>query len=442
MKQTGNKSFGKFLTVWSGQLISSIGSGLTAFSLGVHAFEKTGLATSVALITLFSFLPSILLRPIGGWLADRYDRRLMMMVGDAGSAAGLVFILLMMAAGYDAMWPIYIGVTFSSVFMAVLAPAYKASATDLLTEEQFSKGSGLMQLAESSRFLFSPIIAGLLLSIASIETVLVINIGTYAAAVLAVLVVRQRMTRMAVPERASEGLLDGMADGWRAITENRGVLLLILIISLVAFYIGFLQTLIGPMILTFSDAKMLGTIQSASAVGMLASSLAVGMISLRGRYVEALVFGLMAAGLSMSLMGVTTSTAFIMLAGFLFLASLPFVNAAADVLVRINIPNEKQGRAWGLIGVLSQFGFVVAYGISGPLADHVFNPMLADGGLLASSVGSWIGTGEGRGIGFMFILAGLLVVVLALVTSGIRSIRELARKAAEESKETAVAKQA
>jgi hypothetical protein len=95
-----------------------------------------------------------------------------------------------------------------------------------------------------------------------------------------------------------------------------------------------------------------------------------------------------------------------------------------------------------LIGVLSQLGFVVAYGISGPLADHVFNPMLADGGLLASSVGSWIGTGEGRGIGFMFVLAGLLVVVLALFTSGIPSIRELARKATRETKETAVANQA
>ncbi|WKL03093.1 hypothetical protein Q0F98_05270 [Paenibacillus amylolyticus] len=73
------------------------------------------------------------------------------------------------------------------------SPAYKASATDLLDKDQFSKGSGLVQLAESSKFLFSPIIAGILLSITTIEVILVINILTFLVAILAVLVIRKSM---------------------------------------------------------------------------------------------------------------------------------------------------------------------------------------------------------------------------------------------------------
>ena len=78
MENIQNKSYRKFIVVWIGQLVSTIGSGLTAFALGVYAFNLTHTASSFALVTLFSFLPSIMLRPFGGVLADRFDRRLMM----------------------------------------------------------------------------------------------------------------------------------------------------------------------------------------------------------------------------------------------------------------------------------------------------------------------------------------------------------------------------
>ncbi|WP_324715330.1 MFS transporter [Carboxydochorda subterranea] len=423
-----DKSFTNFLVVWGGQLVSSIGSGMTAFSLVVYAFERTRLATNVALITLLSFLPSILLRPIGGVLADRFDRRAMMIIGDLGSASGVVFILLTMLFGDVDMWHIYAGVTVSSIFVALQSPAYKASATDWLTEEQYSKGSGLVQLAESSKFLLSPFIAGTLFSFSNIETVLAVDIGTFVVAVFAVLVIKKQMKRSEQGAETGHWMKD-LAEGWRAIVSNRGVALLILVISVVTFYLGFLQTLIGPMVLSFADARTLGTIQSVSAVGMLISSMLIGMFSMGHRYMDMLVIGLVIAGLALSLMGVTTNVHFIIAAGFLFLSALPFVNASADVLIRRNIPNDKQGRVWGIIGILSQLGFIVAYGISGLLADHVFNPFLEEGGLLASSVGHVIGTGPGRGIGLMFIIAGILVVVMALITSGVRPIRALATSA-------------
>lgn len=75
------KSFGKFMLLWSGDFISAIGSGLTSFGLSVYIFQQTGKASSMALITLLAFLPSLLLGPIAGVLADRYDRRLLMVLG-------------------------------------------------------------------------------------------------------------------------------------------------------------------------------------------------------------------------------------------------------------------------------------------------------------------------------------------------------------------------
>lgn len=424
MNVVNNKSFKKFLIVWIGQMVSSIGVGLTAFSLGVYAFEQTHTATSVSLITLFSFLPSILLRPVGGVLTDRYDRRAMMILGDLGSALGLLFILIVMLIGDIQLWQIYIGVTISSIFAGLQSPAYKASATDLLSEEEFSKGSGLVQLAESAKFLFSPIIAGFLLSITKIENILIINIFTFVVAILAVLVVKKNLQK--VPkESENQNFLTDLKEGWNAISSTKGILLLVTIVSIITFYLGFLQTLIGPMILSFSDARTLGTFQSVSAIGMIISSLVIGIFSVSKKYSRMLVLGMVLAGVSFSLLGLTTNLYFIIGAGFIFLSALPFINTSADVLVRQNISNEKQGRVWGIIGILSQLGFVVAYSVAGFLADHVFNPLLNEGGLLAPSIGKIIGTGPGRGIGLLFIIAGVLVMILAGITSRIKSIKNL-----------------
>ena len=85
------RNFKRFLLLWAGELVSSIGGGLTSFGLGVYIFKQTGSAANMALITLLAFLPTLLLSVPAGVLADRYDRRLLMMLGDGCSAVGILY---------------------------------------------------------------------------------------------------------------------------------------------------------------------------------------------------------------------------------------------------------------------------------------------------------------------------------------------------------------
>lgn len=152
-------NFPKFLLLWAGELISAVGSGFTSFGLGVYVFQQTGSAGSMALVTLLSFLPTLLLSVPAGVLADRYDRRLLMMVGDGCSALGILYILLCMMRGGAWLGQICLGVFVSSTFSALLEPSYRATVTDLLTKEEYSKSSGLVSLAGSARYLISPVLA-------------------------------------------------------------------------------------------------------------------------------------------------------------------------------------------------------------------------------------------------------------------------------------------
>ncbi|MCM1565812.1 MAG: MFS transporter [Dehalobacter sp.] len=421
-----DKSYKRFLIIWLGQLMSAIGSGLTAFALGVFVFQKTQSATNFSLIILFAFLPTFILLPFGGVLADRFNRKKMMIIGDAGAITGLLFILLVMISGSIEIWHIYVGVALSSVFAAIQNPSYKAVVTDLVSEEMYSRASGLIQLAGSAQYLISPIIAGFLMSIFDIKLVLIIDIMTFLIAAAAVFVVKKQDAAPLKQEKPE--FLRDMSESFHYLISQQEVLCLVLLTTMVCFFVGLLQSLFGPMMLSLTNSRILGMTLSVSASGMLVSSLIIGIFGIRKNKVLTLAWSLALAGLFYALMGLFTAVALIMVFGFLFFSTLPFLNTSLEVLIRSNVDNAKQGRIWSMVYAISQAGYILAFGSAGFLADHLFNPLFYSGGALSQTIGQVIGTGQGRGIGFLFVISGLLVSTLALIIGRVKKIGALELK--------------
>ena len=402
------RNFNKFLLLWAGELISSVGGGLSAFGLGVYVFNMTGRAADMALVTLIAFLPGLLFGVPAGVLADRYDRRLLMMTGDGLSAMGIVFILICMINGGATLLQICIGVGISSVFSALLEPSFRATITDLLTKEEYSKASGLVSLAGSARYLLSPVIAGALLTVSDIRLLLIIDICTFFVTIAAAAFVRKNMTVMKTEIKGT--FMENMKDGWDALSANRGVLLLVAVSSLITMFMGMFQILAEPMILSFSDAKTLGISETICASGMLVSALVIGVKGIKSRFVKNMSLSLMLMGVFMAGFALTNNITFICSSGFMFFACLPVANNCLDYLARTNIPDRLQGRAWGMIGFISQLGYVAAYGLSGIAADRT---------------GEITGAGVGRGAAVVITSAGIFLSVSALCIPMIRSIRSL-----------------
>ena len=401
-------NFGKFLLLWTGELISSIGGGLTSFGLGVYIFRQTGSAANMAIVTLLGFLPTLLLSVPAGVLADRYDRRLLMMVGDGCSALGIGYILLCMIRGGASLAQICAGVFVSSVFSALLEPSFRATITDLLTKEEYSKASGLVSVAGSARYLFSPIIAGFLLAISDVKLLLIIDICTFFLTVISAAVVRKGIGASIIEKK--ESFADSLKGGWEAISKKHGILMVIFVSSAVTLFMGVFQILAEPLVLAFSDSKTLGITETICASGMLVSSLYLGVHGIKKKYVRTLGLALMLAGLFMIGFGLYENIVVICISGFLFFTSLPFANNCLDYLARTNIADEAQGRAWGLIGFLSQLGYVFAYGVSGFAAD---------------AIGEATGLGVGRGSAITVMIAGVCLIITASMIFAIKSIKEL-----------------
>lgn len=410
MKNSGS-GFKRFLLLWVGELISSIGGGLTSFGLAVYVFNETGSAASMAIVSLLAFLPTLILSVPAGVLADRYDRRTLMMLGDGLSGLGILYIFICMLTGHASLLQICIGVSISSIFSALLEPAYRATITDILTKEEFSKASGMVSLAGSARYLISPMLAGLLLAVSDIKLLLILDICTFIITVITTLVVKRGLVSKEIDKQDS--FIDSFKDGWKAITEKRGVIVLILMSSIVTCFMGTFQILAEPMVLDFADSTTLGIVETVCACGMLVSSLILGVKGIKSGYAKILSISLAFMGVTMAAFGFKQNVYWMCTAGFLFFSMLPLTNNCLDYLARTNIPDEKQGRAWGLIGFLSQLGYVAAYGLSGVLADAI-----------AESFGKSIGIGSA----YVVMGSGALLVITAIVLPLMSSVKELERK--------------
>ena len=404
-----NKSnYKKFLLLWSGEFISSIGGGLTSFGLSVYVFQKTGSAASMAVIALLAFLPVLLLSPVAGVLADRYDRCLMMMIGDGMSGLGLVYILICMFTGKVELLQICLGVFISAVFSSLLEPSYRAVVTDMLTKDEYSKASGMMSIAGSAKYLISPMIAGFLLTISDVKLLLVIDICTFILTVICTAVVKSSCIVKQI--KTTDSLMESFKVGWKAITEKKGILVVIIVSSFMTCFMGAIQILVEPMILDFQSSKVLGIAETVCASGMLVSSVIIGIFGLKKNFTRVLSVSLTVCGISMVGFGLKENIYVICCFGFIFFFMLPFANNCLDYLARTNIDADKQGRAWGLISFLSQLGYVFAYGGAGLLADKIAKVKHM---------------GVGRGAAAVIIISGVMLAILAILLSRFKSVKEL-----------------
>ena len=400
-----------------GSFINSLGTGLTAFGLAVVILRAYGTASSVAAVQMSAFAPIVLLAPLAGVLADRYDRRLMMMIGDAGSILGLGVILAALSSPRPPLGWICAGAVISSCLAALTEPALRASVTDLVTEEDYVRSSGLLQLASAAKYLLAPAVAGFLMPLVGPRGLLLLDASTCLVTVACTLTVRRALATE-TPQRTEphQGEDRSIMAGWLAIASHPALRSLVVLMTLATLAIGVVQVLLKPILLPTVSTTEMGVVETVAATGMLVGAALVTAWK-SAQPTTLLASGLAGTGAAMALLPVGPGAWWVAACGFLIFACLPLSQAGAEVLVRTRVDNAQQARTWGTISLVTQTGYLVAYLCSGALVDHVLQPLLEPGQSLSTSLGAVVGTGPGRGAA---LLVGLMGAALALVALAVR----------------------
>jgi len=409
------KGMRTFFIIWAGQLVSLIGSGLTSFALGVWIYDQTGEATPFALTVLFGSLPGVLLAPVAGVVADRWNRRLVMIVTDTGSALLTLFVafVLFFSDGGLQIWHIYAVALVNGSLGVFQWAAYHPSVTMLVPKEHFGRASGLMQTGRALSGIIAPLLAGVLYVSIGLKGIVAIDFLSYFFAIGALLVVRIPQPKVSPAQDGEKrSLFKDAAFGWTYLIQRRPLLVMLLYYAVVNFLLGLSTVLITPLVLSFNSASVLGIVQMVASAGMLVGSLVMSAWGGPERKMNG-VYGFIALfSLGYVIIGMMESAITIGLGMFVLLFTLPLAAGSSQVIWMSKVEPELQGRVFAIRGMLASAITPLAYLLAGPLADSVFGPLMSEGGALSGTVGGMIGVGQERGIGLIFILSGILMLLV------------------------------
>ncbi len=417
MTQKSNPGgFKTFFTIWFGQLVSLTGSGLTGFALGVWVYQRTGSVTQFALISLVTMLPGILFSPIAGALVDRWDRRKVMILSDAGAGVCTLGIAVLFLAGSLEIWHIYLLMGISSSFSAFQWPAYSAAISLLVPKGQLGRANGMVQLSEAAAAIIAPVLAGTLMGVIHIQGIILLDFATFLLAVSTLLIVRVPKPTITIEGKAGKGsLLREAASGWTYIRARHGLLGLLIFFAFSNFTMGIVQVLFTPLVLSFSNPSTLGLILSIAGIGFLSGSLMMSAWGGPKRRIIGILVAHLLMGMALFLAIFPYNAWILGVAAFLVFFCSPVSSSCSQVIWQSKTAPDIQGRVFAMRRMIAWSSLPLAYLLAGPLADKVFEPMLTEGGLLAGSVGRIMGIGPGRGIAFIFMLMGFILLLATLV---------------------------
>ncbi|GAB3154069.1 hypothetical protein GCM10027290_47900 [Micromonospora sonneratiae] len=412
-------------TVWLGQLVSLIGSSLTGFVLGVWVYQKTGSVTQFSLIFLANTLPAVLIAPLAGVFADRWDRRRLMLLSDLGAAIGTAALALLVAGDNLAVWHIYLATALSASCSTVHQVSYQSMTPALVGKQHLARFNGLMQVSRAVQ-IAAPLLAGTLVVTIGVGGVMVVDLATFTVASLTLLLVRlpAEVTRPA-GARQRQPVLRQATAGWHYLRRQRGLFNLMVLFGAYNFLFGIAGVLVQPLILSFSSADTLGVLMFAGGAGLFAGSMVMGAWGGPARKVHAIFLGLALGGVALVLHSLAPSPWLIGVVAPLFLFTLPVVNSSAMTLVQTKTDPTVLGRVLAAARVIGDSSIPLAYLLAGPLADGVFEPLMQPDGALAGSVGRVIGTGDGRGTALVFALTGTLMVLIVAFGWTRRPLRQV-----------------
>jgi len=417
-----------FLVVWSGQVISNLGSGLSAFALGVWAYRLTGSATALSLITLFATLPNTLLSPLAGALIDRWGRRTVLLINNFGSGACTLTMAALYWAGVLEIWHVYALVCANRCFNVFQLPAFSATTPLLVPPSQLVRANGMAQIGPAAGQIAAPILAATLMDVIGVGGVIFLDCLSflYAAATLLVTPI-PRPPVSAAGQEGKGSLLYESFYGWTYIRKRPGLLGLLLFFAFANYCLSVVQILVTPLVLSFGTARTLGMILTTGAVGAVLGGIALGVWG-GGRSLRRIpiILGFtVIQGATLLLGGLRPNALLVASAMFMALFALPVIRGSSEAIWQSKIPQDLQGRVFAIRRMIAGVAFPLAGASAGLLADRVFRPLLMPGGALADSVGRVIGVGPGRGEGLMFILFGVLTLLSVVVVHAIRPVRNV-----------------
>jgi len=388
-----------FVRLWVPGMANGLVRWLEVLAIGVYVFDRTGSPLLVALMTFARIAPVGLLSPVVGVLADRFDRRRMLLAVVGLVAISSTVLAWLAATDQLQIWQIALGAALFGLSVAMEFPVRRTLLGEVAGVDRLGPAVSLDSSTNNLSRMVGPILGGLALSVIGLAGAYLLSAALYAVSF--VLVWRLEY-RSETARSQTADILGNIVEGFRYIRSNRlvlGVVLITVVVNVFAFPFAVMVPVIGRDELQLSEI-LTGVLAAAEGGGAFVGAALLAFNSRRRHY--ALYFfygsvGLMAAILCFSLIaGFWPALVFLLLAG---LGAAGFT-AMQGALSFTETPAEVRGRVSGLLAMCIGLGPLGVLYI-GWLADWLGAPMavtimVAQGAVALALIGFWLREFMGR----------------------------------------------
>ena len=404
----------KFLLLWITQSLSTLGSSMTNFALVIWSFETEGSAFTTALLSVSSYAPYVLMSIFAGALSEKWNKKKIMLVGDAFAALCTACVLSLMKTNYLEIWHLYIINALNGLMNTFQQPAADVAVSLLTPEKYYQRVGGLKAFSYSINSFLAPVFAAAVMSTAGMEFVIVFDLLTFTIAFLT-LALFIKIPNKDVGEEIKESILKSAGDGIRFLRNNRGILDLILFLAAINFTASVFNAALTALLLNVGGEKAYGYVNAVSGIAMLVGSIIVTAMPEPKSRIKVICNSLLLAMSTENFILALGNGIPIWCAGAAVAwIGIPVMNANMDVVLRRNIPIQMQGRVYSARNTLQFFTIPLGYIIGGILVDRVFEPFMTgmpDNSALALIFGSE----KGSGAAFLLLFLGIIGVITCVI---------------------------
>jgi MFS family permease len=334
-----------FRLLWAGQLVSLVGRQITVVALPFQVFVLTRSPLAVGLIGLAQLVPLILGSIAGGAIADRVDRRKVLLITEAGMAASSALLLFGAMAGRPPLWYLYAATGMQAGISGINSPALSASVPNLVGRDRLPAALALNQILFNGSMIIGPAVAGIILARLGLTWAYAVDLLSFGAGMAAWSMLRPLPPQRDEGERTGTGWSD-IREGFRYLRRRR-VLLSTFLIDLNAMIFGMPRALFPVLALTVFHVgpQGLGLLYAAPAVGALLGALTAGWVSRVERQGLAVIWAVVAWGVAVTGFGLSGGWFWLAL-GFLALAGAADVISAVfrGTILQLSVPDALRGR--------------------------------------------------------------------------------------------------
>ncbi|WP_433200471.1 non-ribosomal peptide synthetase/MFS transporter [Dactylosporangium sp. CS-047395] len=411
----------EFYVMTAGQTTSLIGAALSSFALGVWAYQRNGRVADYALVTMLALLPSILLLPLGGAVADRIDRRRIMLACNGAGAVVMSAVVTLLALGRLEIWSVGLLAGLLSAVTAFHRPAYLAAVAQLVPKPYLGQANALANLGPGIGMLIAPLAGGALITALGMPWVVAVDVVSLLVGVGTLLLVRlpDRLFR-----RQEETFVRAIVGGWRFLVRRRPLMIMI-VFFVVENYLAMLALAVTvPTVYAFGGTTAVSVVTAFSGIGAGLGALAMVLWGGAQRRATGMVGFVIGVGLGAALVGLRPSTALAAVGSLIWYGSLTVLNAHWLAIIQVKVGLELQGRVLATNQMLAVAMTPVAFLTAPPFTDAVA-PLLRPGGALAGTVGRVVGVGDARGTGLILLACGLLLVIWGVLGLAYRPLHRM-----------------